>query len=160
MAKKFVILSLMKRAILKIAAMFGLTWAVLMVMKPVFLAVYGAEIGASAADWLRVLYHGAAMDATIAGYLTVVPAILAIASLAHPSRVVVGKIERIYFAVVSLVLSTIYVSDLALYGYWGFRLDMTPVFYLTTSPSAALASAPWYLSLLGLLCFCHTEPSL
>lgn len=40
-----------------------------------------------------------------------------------------------------IVVAAIFAVDVALYGYWGFRLDATLFFYLQ-SPADAMASVP------------------
>ncbi|MDE6113385.1 MAG: LTA synthase family protein, partial [Bacteroidales bacterium] len=44
-----------------------------------------------------------------------------------------------------------FVVDVSLYGYWGFRLDATPVFYFLSSPQDAVASVSGGYIALGLL---------
>ena len=53
----------------------------------------------------------------------------------------IRPVLKAYFVVVSAILSIIFISDLELYSYWGFRLDSTPFFYLK-SPANAAASVP------------------
>ena len=52
-----------------------------------------------------------------------------------------AKAEQIYYFIVAALISMTAVANIGLYGHWGFPLDMTPVFYFTSSPSAATASA-------------------
>ena len=137
----------MKKAILKLAFLY-LMWLVLFaLLKLVFMAVY---ISAPASDWWQVVSHGATMDRSVAAYLTVIPGLIVFAQLltkAKWARVALN----VYMAVIALLISLIYCIDLGLYGYWGFRLDMTPIFYFTTSPSAAMASVEWWQWIVGLL---------
>lgn len=60
-------------------------------------------------------------------------------------------IRRIYFTIISILLSCIFISDLGLYGYWGFRLDTTPLFYFFSSPKDALASVSLWVVAGGIL---------
>lgn len=100
-------------------------------------------------DYLRVIWHGFKLDASVAGYFTILPGFLLIASLwVKPS--VIQNVQKIYFGIISFLLSLIFVVDLGLYKYWGFRLDSTPLFYLR-SPKSALASADWLTIIIGLL---------
>ncbi len=133
----------MARAILKLMAIFAVSVILMMLQKPLFMLVYHSSMnvdGSFVAAILDVIWHGLPMDCSVAGYLTVIPAILIIASLCTGNRVVT-KIETVYYAVVSLSLATITSLDLILYEPWGFRLDVTPFFYLASSPTASLASA-------------------
>lgn len=140
----------MRNAVLKTVAYFATFVIIFILQKPVFLAVYASEIGGS---WLGNLWpvvaHGLAMDCSMAGYLTAVPALLVIASLWTRSRAV-RIVGNIYSAIVAAVISIVFCLDIVLYGYWGFRLDMTPVFYFTTSPAAAMASAGAWMIVAGI----------
>ena len=90
-------------------------------------------------DWFSVIGHGLPLDLSLAGYLTILPGLLLIASAWTDSRIL-QLIRRIYFTIISILLSCIFISDLGLYGYWGFRLDTTPLFYFFSSPKDAIAS--------------------
>ena len=115
------------------------------------MAVYHSVMGdISIADWFRVITHGVAMDCSMAGYLTIVPALLSIVSIWTSSRAVT-IISNIYIALTSALISIVAVTDLALYGYWNFRLDTTPFFYFFSSPSSALASVSLLAAIGGFL---------
>ena len=105
--------------------------------------VYHSIINAgSFTDYLQAIVHGLPMDCSIAGYLTVIPGLLIIGEL-WTARKWIYIAEKVYFAIIALLLAVIFSLDLGLYLYWGFRLDMTPIFYFTSSPRAALASVTW-----------------
>ena len=87
-------------------------------------------------DWFSVIGHGLPLDLSLAGYLTILPGLLLIASAWTDSRI---------------LLSCIFISDLGLYGYWGFRLDTTPLFYFFSSPKDALASVSLWVVAGGIL---------
>lgn len=98
-------------------------------------------------DYLLVIYHGFLMNTTVAGYLSVIPALIIIASIWFKNRPV-HMVQNIYFALLAVVLPLIYMVDMVLYGYWGFRLDTTPLFYFFTSPKDAFASvSAWFIVL-------------
>lgn len=133
----------MKKALLKFMWIYLLFVVVFILMKPVFLTVYASVIGASAIDWLRVVRHGFAMDLCVAGYLTVIPGLLLVGELISGKRWIRTALD-IYMGVAAVLVAVIYCLDLGLYGSWGFRLDMTPIFYVTTSPMSAMASVQWW----------------
>lgn len=131
----------MKKAILKILLTFLVLTLLFMLQKPVFMLYYHGTYSAfSFGDWLSVMWNGMPMDMTVAGYLTVIPALLAIITVltGFDTR---GRVMRGYYLLIAFLLAAIGILDLLLYGYWGFRLDTTPLFYFATSPSAAVASA-------------------
>lgn len=125
--------------------------AFFVLQKLVFMLYYHQFMqGASFSDHISVLYQGLPMDLSVAGYLTIIPAILIIIGLWTRSHWP-GIVMKVYFAVVSMLVALITILDLELYGYWGFRLDTTPLFYFTTSPSAALASATTHQIFIGII---------
>ncbi len=103
----------------------------------------------TAGDFLAAIRNGFSMDCTVAGYFTAIPLLLLMASVWYPAAWL-RKSAVSYFAVVAALIAMIYVADAALFPYWEFRLDMTPVFYFTTSPSAAMASVEWWMWILGI----------
>ena len=132
-----------------------LLWTFIGVLsKFVFLAVYASIIeGISASDWWDVIWHGLVLDVAIAGYLTIIPALIFIASLWTESKVT-GWIWKGYVGIVAFISSLAYVANIALYGFWGFPLDNTPLLYIKTSPSDAMASVTTGQLIGGLLAVC------
>ncbi len=132
-----------------------LLWTFIGVLgKLVFLAVYASIIeGISASDWWDVIWHGLVLDVAIAGYLTIIPALIFIASLWTESKVT-EWIWKGYVGIVAFISSLAYVANIALYGFWGFPLDNTPLLYIKTSPSDAMASVTTGQLIGGLLAVC------
>lgn len=113
------------------------------ISKVLFLGMYHSLIGeATLWDNILVVLHGLRLDVAIAGYLTLVPTLLLIVSLWYNGKVL-RWIWNGYFVLTAFVSSLAYVSNLGLYGYWGFPLDNTPLLYIKTSPTDALASMTW-----------------
>ena len=110
--------------------------------KFVFLAYYykGLYNDCSIGDFADVLWHGLPLDLAIAGYLTAIPALLLIAGIWWQGKAL-KYIFKGYYIFCAVLLACIFIGDLALYEYWGFRLDTTPLFYLKSSPKDAFASA-------------------
>lgn len=107
--------------------------------------------GYSLVDFFQVAWHGLKLDLTVAGYLTAVPLLLSLVSVWLPGRWL-GRVLNVYLAVVSLLVGALFVVDLILYGFWGFRLDATLFFYME-SPADALASVSLPFVLVGLAVF-------
>lgn len=113
---------------------------IFILQKPLFMLFNGEVYGDCGFGVYReVMAHGKPIDASLAGYLSVLPGFMIIAGQ-WVARRWLDRVWKIYFGVVSLLLSAIFVIDTALYGFWGSKLDMTPFFYFATSPSAAFAS--------------------
>lgn len=125
-------------SLLKIYAVFVLIFAL---QKPLFMLYhYSLYKGCTASEWLNVILHGLRLDFSMAGYLTVIPVLMMLVSVWCDGEWL-RKALRGYSVVMNLIISVIFVSDLELYSYWGFRLDSTPLFYLK-SPANAAASVP------------------
>ncbi|MBR2161476.1 MAG: LTA synthase family protein, partial [Bacteroidaceae bacterium] len=141
----------MKQRIIKLILTFLLWVLVFALQKPVFMAYYHSLYAeTSAADWLQVIWHGLPLDFSLAGYLTALPALLLIISV-WTVGAWLRKTARTYFIIMALVVSVIFVVDLGLYQFWGFRLDATPVFYFLSSPADALASVGWGFKLVAII---------
>ncbi len=107
--------------------------AFFVLQKVVFMLYYNSLMhDATLADHFSVIWHGLPMDFSVAGYLTVIPALMILAGIWVRHRWLDTALKA-YFAVTAILLASIALLDLELYGYWGFRLDMTPLFYFSTS---------------------------
>lgn len=111
------------------------------VQKPLFM-LYNREMaeGCTAGDWLQVVLHGLRLDCTVAGYLTVLPLLLTLASVWLPGTWL-RRSMKWYFAAASAIAALAFTINMCLYPYWGFPLDSTLLFYLE-SPKDAAASVP------------------
>lgn len=140
----------MKDKIIKFVKAYLLFILIFLVQKVLFMIWY-REIYADSTftDYLLVLWNGLKLDASVSGYFTIIPGILLIISL-WIRKEVIQFLQKIYFGILSFLLSVVFVVDLALYEYWGFRLDSTPLFYMR-SPLSAFASVDWPTLILGFL---------
>ena len=105
---------------------------------------------ASFGDYFKVMWHGLPLDLSLAGYLTAIPGVLLIAS-AWTASPLLRRIRQIYFGLTAFIMACIFIIDLGLYDFWGFRLDATPIFYFFSSPKDALASVSFWFILSGIL---------
>lgn len=141
----------MKKRILQFVITYALFVMLFLLQKPLFMARYHSLFSsADAADMGRVMLHGLPLDFSLAGYLTIIPALVLIALCWSRHRAIILT-GHIYFAAVSLVMAVVCVVDLGLYEFWGFRLDATPLFYFLSSPKDAFASVSIGFILIGLL---------
>jgi phosphoglycerol transferase MdoB-like AlkP superfamily enzyme len=141
----------MKRRLLLLIKTFFLFALLFVVLKPIFM-LYNHAVYQSVpiADYFRVIWHGLSLDLSVAGYYTVIPGLLLIASV-FCRYSVIQLLQKIYFIAISILLSLIYIIDMVLYGYWGFRLDSTPFYYFLSSPKDALASVSIWVILFGII---------
>lgn len=141
---------MIKNRLLLLVATFLLYVIIFVLMKVVFM-VYYHDIYSdfSFITYIQVLINGLKHDASIAGYFSVIPGFIIIASFWIKNKAV-RILSGTYFLLIAFVIALVFVLDLILYQYWGFRLDSTPFFYLT-SPVNALASTSWLLNATGIL---------
>lgn len=114
-----------------------LAWTLVGVLsKPLFMLVH---IPTSLGDVVDVMWHGLRLDFAVAAYFTALPALMTVVSTLWKGMPL-HRIMKVYNIVIAVAYSLALVANIALYGYWGFPLDSTPLFYLTTSPADAAAS--------------------
>ncbi len=119
-----------------------------MLFKLPFICLYlplSDEVGM--ADYLDVLCHGLRLDSAIAGYVCIVPSLMLLTSLWVKAKVLRWAWHA-YMLTIAILSAVAYISNLALYGFWGFPLDSTPLLYIKTSPADAMASLPLWQTLL------------
>lgn len=131
----------MKSRLLFIIAIYIAWLPVFIIQKPLFM-LYNlpANKAVNLGDYLSVIWHGLSLDLSMAGYLTAIPLLLVLVAVWLPGHWLKMTLKG-YFLAMSLIVSAIFAADMALYSYWGFRLDATVLFYLET-PADAMASVP------------------
>lgn len=135
----------MLKAIIKLLTVFlGFTFCFVS-GKMIFLAFNpGIYSGIGAGDVVDIIANGFSMDLSMAGYFSIVPALLLCVASAIGSKGIIERLMNIYFIVTSLIISFVTLTDAALYSYWQFKLDSTPLFYFFSSPKSAFASIEWW----------------
>lgn len=129
----------MKKRIAYISLYFFTVLLIFILQKPLFMLYNGSiEKGFGFADYMQVMVHGASLDAATAGYLTAFPFLLVLISIWF-RKFPLKKILYGYYILAAALISIIFVVDMALYTFWGFKLDAS-VFLYIDSPKEALAS--------------------
>lgn len=129
----------MKKRLIYLISFFCTIFFIFMIQKPVFMLYnHSLEKGYPLNDYLQVMFHGASLDATTAGYLTALPFIIIIISIWF-KKFPIKKILFPYYLIASALLSIAFVVDMGLYPFWGFKLDASIFLYLD-SPKEAFAS--------------------
>lgn len=147
-------------------------WTIIgLLSKVLFLLIYNNRLeDTEYSDWLLILWHGLRLDLAVAAYLTVIPGIIMIFFLWYSNKTMRWLWDT-WTGIASVLCSVACVSNIALYFYWGFPLDCTPLLYLTTSPGLAFASmAVWQMTVIPLcivaaatvifMCFSREEMNL
>ena len=129
----------MKKRIAYISLYFFTVLLIFILQKPLFMLYNGSiEKGFGFADYMQVMINGASLDAATAGYLTAFPFLLVLISIWF-RKFPLKKILYGYYILAAALISIIFVVDMALYTFWGFKLDAS-VFLYIDSPKEALAS--------------------
>ncbi len=141
----------MRQRIFRFLSTYIILVVVFALQHPIFAAVYHNLLqGAGIGDIALASWHGLRLDLAMAGYLTVIPGLIIIASVWTRSKAL-SIVRRAYSAIVAAIISFSFVADLCLYDFWGFRLDVTPMFYFLTSPADAMASVSLWFVALGIV---------
>ena len=128
-------------------------WLIIMfiLQKPLFMLFhYDLFNTTSFMDWIQVMYHGLPLDFSVASYILALPVLVTLLTV-WIQGLWAEMFYKAYFALIIAVLSIVFIVDIELYTYWGFRMDTTPLFYLK-SPSDAMASVPFWVLVLGIIC--------
>lgn len=124
--------------------------AIFIVEKPLFMLYASNQNGTlSLRDYVDVMYHALPVDLSCAGYFLVIPLLLIILSIWW-NNLPLRAIMRVYNIVLAITLALAFVSDAALYPFWGFKLDSSVFFYLK-SPQEAMASVSVWFVLVAVL---------
>ncbi|MCG4740215.1 sulfatase-like hydrolase/transferase, partial [Bacteroides intestinalis] len=130
----------MKERLIGLIKTYILFVCIFILQKPLFILYYSSlYAGTSWTDPFLVIWNGLPLDLSLAGYLTAIPGLLFIASAWTLSKTL-RSIWNGYYFFIAILLAVIFIVDLGLYEYWGFRLDATPLFYFFSSPKDAFAS--------------------
>ncbi len=87
-------------------------------------------------DWFLAMLHGSRLDMSMTGYLLLIPGLLFIATAWFRGKIL-SWIMSIYTVLMLLIISLLIVADVELYRHWGFRMDATPLLYITNPSEIA-----------------------
>ncbi|MEP6904995.1 MAG: LTA synthase family protein, partial [Gemmatimonadales bacterium] len=93
------------------------------------------------------LASGLRMDLSAACYLTIIPLLIVAGNGFISTRITRRMLEWLTIPVVILV-AIIVVGDLGLFAAWGFRIDVTPLLYMSTPREAIVSASSSPLALL------------
>lgn len=139
----------MKQRIFFLLKTYGLTVALFLVAKLVFMCCNRADHPFTMGDVADVLRHGLTLDLSTGLYFLVVPLLLTVVSIwyvGHGLRVAL----RVWFTFVAVAFALAFAADTALYPHWEFKLDATCLQYLS-NPAGAAASVRWGWLVVGLV---------
>ena len=105
-------------------------------LRLLFLAMNSTE-SYSVQDYIDTALHGLPLDIAVAGYLTAIPLLFAIAGIFV--RTPLRKLLIPYNILAAIAIAAAFTADISLYPFWGFKLDASFLIYID-SPSNAFAS--------------------
>lgn len=131
----------MKRRLTFVAALFFTTVLAMVLQRVAFLLYYHAIAAQyTLSELCQSIWHGLRLDCTVAGYVTTLPLLLCIIAIWLPlSQRLWRSVLITYLTAISVAVSAIFAVDMALYEFWGYRIDGSILIYLA-SPRDAMAS--------------------
>jgi phosphoglycerol transferase MdoB-like AlkP superfamily enzyme len=140
----------MKRSITIFLSFWAVLLALMLLQKPLFMMFQSSYTWSELALLPTIMANGLTMDLSMSAYLMAPIALWLIAAVWVRNKGMLSLLKG-YFWFVAAVYAMIYVADFVLYPYWKFRLDATPLFYLSTSFKDAMASVSWLYVLGGVV---------
>lgn len=140
----------MKKSVLFFFVFWAALLSVFVVSKALFVLLQPAYTASAYGSLGTVIAAGLSMDLSVSAYL-VSPVLLWLIAAQWINRRNMFTALRGYLWFVAALTAIVTVADFMLFPYWGFRLESTPLFYLTSSPKLAFASVLCWQILLGVL---------
>ncbi len=115
---------------------YALSWlAFLFFAKLVFLLVNLNKSSEFILLWPKIFAKGFLLDLSMLGYVMILPTLLIFVNCIITGRWLI-TVFKIYTWFLLVVFSILIVADLVIYPEWGFRLDITPLFYMKNMDEA------------------------
>lgn len=130
-------------------------WMAVMIVARICFFVYNAELTASLlwSDVAKAMLYGMRMDMSMTGYLLLLSSLILIGSVFTQRRWVRLLFNGFNLLMLAALCLTV-VADLELYHHWGFRLNTTPLFYMSSEAAGSAGKGvviKLVLVLIGLL---------
>ncbi|MCB2196220.1 MAG: sulfatase-like hydrolase/transferase [Bacteroidetes bacterium] len=123
---------------------YAIFWIVYFILARFFFLIYenSFSLQLSFKETILVFVNGLRMDLSTTGYImAAVGLILTLTSITNGKWI--NKIIKPFTIFVLVVSSVIVVVDMELYKNWGFRMDATPLLYITQPKEAMASTALW-----------------
>ncbi len=133
----------MKR--IKIYFEYFLYWLIFFALARLVFILYNHSFVLSFSEFSLSMLNGLRQDASITGYLFILPGIFFVLSPFWPK--LLSFFLNIYTYILSAIFSLLIFTDAELYRNWGFRMDATPLLYLK-NPKEAMASTDFGTTIL------------
>src|SRR6056297_3086956 len=132
-------------------ATYAFYWLVLFLAARLFFLFYQYPFSfdLSFSEWLLTFIYGIRLDISSVGYIMAITGLMLSLTFLLKGKII-HKIFKPFTLIVFAICSILIVVDLELYKNWGYRMDATPLLYIT-KPKEAMASTEWWLTIILLL---------
>jgi phosphoglycerol transferase MdoB-like AlkP superfamily enzyme len=126
---------------LKFFGQMGLFWLIWFVICRIIFLVYHADqtFSLTAKEIFTVLLLGIRMDLAMSAYWLIITGLLMALPFSKP--LLVYYIHAGFTVILLIICTALVVIDLELYSHWGFRLNTTPLFYLSKEAAGSVNSS-------------------
>jgi len=130
---------------------YAIYWIAYFLIARLFFLLYEYSFSSdlSIKEWILSFLYGLRMDISTSGYILGVTGLILVLTSFFNGKLV-NKVLQIFTIIILVLTSGIIISDLELYRNWGYRMDATPLLYLT-KPKEAMASTELWLEILLIL---------
>ena len=126
-----------------------------LVFRAIFLGYHFSETKQLEVDTLLAVFkYGLKMDISFSSYLCLLLFVLLAASIFLSQKLTTKLVNWLTMGF-AILLSSISIIDLELFNEWGFRMDASPLTYLSTplEMAASVASSPYLLLISSIIVF-------
>jgi phosphoglycerol transferase MdoB-like AlkP superfamily enzyme len=102
---------------------------------------FNSSIQLSFVEIVRTFIYGFRLDIAIAGYTVLLPSLTLTLGSFKKSKFL-NYFFHTYTFIALLVIVTVITGDLFMYRFWGFRIDATPLFYMTNIKAMTASVSP------------------
>jgi len=136
---------------LKLFGLYSLFWLIFFLFARLLFLLYEFpfSLQISIKEWILTFLYGIRLDISTTGYILMVTGLI-FTFTTFASGKVIYKILKPFTILIFSLCAIIVVVDLELYKNWGYRMDGTPLLYIT-KPKEAMASTEMWLTILLLL---------
>lgn len=136
---------------LKLFGMYSLFWLVFFLFARLLFLLYEYpfSLHISLKEWFLTFVYGIRLDISTTGYILMLTGLI-FTFTTFVSGKIMYKILKPFTILIFSLCAIIVVVDLELYKNWGYRMDATPLLYIT-KPKEAMASTEIWLTILLLV---------
>lgn len=121
------------------------------IMTGLFLHVYGDAAGPyGMSEWWLTIACSLPHSLCVTSWLMLLPS-AAMLVFCWVRGAWLRNFMRWYVPLACMPVLFLYVLDLVLYGFWGFRLDTTPLVYIMDNPVEAMGESPWWAPVVSIV---------